>query len=80
MRGYPVTVNEVRQHYKIVMSALEQERQKRDLFLKEPRRSKAIAEMDRAIASLKAIGEALNEAKEAGVLKCQPALLVEEVE
>lgn len=66
-----MTVNEVRKHYKIVMSALEQERQKRELLLKEPRRSKAMAEMDRAIESLKAIGDALNEAKLAGVL--QPA-------
>lgn len=75
-----MTVNEVRQHYKIVMSALELERRKRMVFLQEPQRSKAVAEMDRAIASLKVIGDALNEAKVMGVLTEQPALLAEEVE
>lgn len=73
-----MTVDEVRQHYKIVMSALVQERQKRDLLLKEPRRTKAVIEMDRAIASLKEIGVALNEAKDMGVWTEQPAQLREE--
>ena len=76
-----MTVDEVRQHYKIVMSALELERRKRKIFLQEPRRSKAIAEMDRAIDSLKVIGEALNAAKAANVWTTgqeQPALLSEE--
>lgn len=75
-----MTVDEVRQQYKIVMSALEMERRKRMVFLQEPRRSKAVAEMDRAIASLKKIGEALNAAKAAGLWTNepeQPALLSE---
>lgn len=76
-----MTISEVRQHYKIVMSALELERRKRTIFLQEPRRSKAVAEMDRAITSLRAIGEFLNDAKAAGLLPEQSALLTtEEVE
>lgn len=76
-----MTVNEANQHYKIVMSALELERRKRAVYLQEPRRSKAVAEMDRAIESFKAIGLVLNDAKAAGLLTTsheQPALLSEE--
>ena len=79
-----MTVNEAKQHYKIVMSALELERRKRAVYLQEPRRSKAVAEMDRAIESFKAIRQVLNDAKAAGLLTTgheQPALLAsEEVE
>jgi hypothetical protein len=76
-----VTVDEAKQHYRIVISALQQERQKRDMFLKEPRRTEAIADMDRAIASMKALGDVLNAAKEAGLLTTeqeQPVLLAYE--
>lgn len=76
-----MTVDEAKQHYRIVMSALRQERQKRDMFLKEPRRTQAMADMDRAIASMKALGDVLNVAKEAGLLTTeqgQPALLEQE--
>lgn len=78
-----MTVDEAKQHYRIVISALQQERQKRDMFLKEPRRTKAMAEMDRAIASMRAIGDVLNAAKDAGLLTTgqeQPALLAGEKE
>lgn len=79
-----MTVDEANKHYKIAMSALQQERSKRDMFLKEPRRSTAMAEMDRAIASMRAIGDVLTAAKDAGLLTSdqgQPALLhVEEVD
>lgn len=76
-----MNADQVREHYKIVMSALKLERQKRGMFLKEPRRSKAVAEMDRAIASMQAIGDVLKAAMDAGLLTSdveQPALLAGE--
>lgn len=78
-----MTTDEARDHYKIVISALKAERSKRDMFLKEPRRATAMAEMDRAIASMQAIGDVLNAAKDAGLLTTdaeQPALLAGEKE
>jgi hypothetical protein len=76
-----MTVDEAKQHYRIVMSALKQERRKREMFLPEPRRTLAMAEMDRAMASMLALGNVLNAAKNAGLLTSgqeQPALLQEE--
>lgn len=63
-----MTVDQARKHYGIVLSALKLERKKRDKFLREPRRTQALAEIDEAIESLKQLGEVMGAAAKAGVL------------
>lgn len=61
-------VSEARTHYGVILTTLRAERDKRMKYLGEPRRSQAVAEIDRAIASLEALGELFGAAAAAGVL------------
>lgn len=60
-------VSEARTHYGTILATLRAERDKRERFLGEPRRKIAVAEIDKAIASLQALGEMIAEMTGASV-------------
>lgn len=61
-------VSEARTHYATILRTLLAEREKREKFLGEPRRSQAVKEIDVAVTSLEALGQLLAAAAESGLL------------
>jgi hypothetical protein len=68
-------IDDTRAAYKVVLDMLKQERGMRDRVLPEPRRTKALKEIDDAIVALAILGSVVKLAADAGLLEDrEPAL------
>ena len=54
-----MTLNELQSHYKLLYRALQRERMMRLRVLREPERTKRVAEMDECLAAVTAMKDAL---------------------
>jgi len=66
------TIKDAREAYATILATLRTERTMRERVLQEPRRSKAIKEIDDAIAALQTLGKVIWAAVDAGLLTAEP--------